>query len=955
MATIQIADNDARVQYTQAVVANTTQLTIDYPFFSLDDINVIVTNAAGTDTVLTRGTGTGTFAVVGVAVDDGFSGGYITLGDSYSAGTDTFTIFRDIPVERTTDFPTSGPFNISSLNTELDKIIAIEQELETKVTRTLQLADSDATVDLKLPNLDTRKGTTLAFNATTGVPEAGPTISGVNTVAALAADIATLADIEDGTVATDAISDAAAIASDITTVSGISSNVSAVAGNASNINAVNANSSNINTVAGINANVTTVAGISSNVTTAAGISADITAVAADASDIGTVSSNISNVNTVAGISADVSTVAADGTDIGVVAGISSDVTTVSGISSNVTTVAGISANVTAVAGDATDIGTVATNIANVNTVAGISSNVTTVAGIAADVTAAATNVSDIQAISTAIADVITVANDLNEATSEIDTVANSIANVDLVGGSIANVNTVATNLTDINSFANTYFISATAPVSPTTGDLWFDTTASTMKVYDGSGFVNAGSSVNGTSARYSYTATASQTSFAATYDAGYVDVYLNGVKLVSGTDFTATDGSTVVLATGAALNDTVDIIGYGTFSISSAVTLPDNVKATFGTGSDMEIYHNPSSSDVNRIDLDGNMLSIVQKGINGQLRLKNNYSATANTHLDFYNQSNWFGSIGSNTDNSVRYSVYDSYGGHDFRTNSGNFAARIDNSANLLVGTTSTPSTLISATSGGGIALDPNSFSAWNREATASNHSHLVLNQTGVDAQYLQFRKDGSTVGSIGSYAGLYTNIGTSDVGLMFNTGAQSIIPHNMSTNATRDNAIDLGQNGIRWKDLWLSGGVYLGGTGSANLLDDYEEGTWNVSVTGQSTNGSAGTAAGTYTKVGRKVTASVYFTCDQSPSGTNALFISGLPFAATVNQTVNITIHNWDTSGVTGNGIVTPFIGMSFYGDLYSTGFYVRTTSNAVNPYYQETLLKTGSYIRFNVTYHTT
>jgi hypothetical protein len=146
-----------------------------------------------------------------------------------------------------------------------------------------------------------------------------------------------------------------------------------------------------------------------------------------------------------------------------------------------------------------------------------------------------------------------------------------------------------------------------------------------------------------------------------------------------------------------------------------------------------------------------------------------------------------------------------------------------------------------------------------------------------------------------------------------------------------------------------------LGGTGSANLLDDYEEGTWNVSVTGQSTNGSAGTAAGTYTKVGRKVTASVYFTCDQSPSGTNALFISGLPFAATVNQTVNITIHNWDTSGVTGNGIVTPFIGMSFYGDLYSTGFYVRTTSNAVNPYYQETLLKTGSYIRFNVTYHTT
>ncbi len=104
MATISIADNDARVQYTQAVTANTTQLTIDFPFFDLDDINVIVTSAAGVDTTLSRGTGTGTFAVTGTSVDDGFSGGYITLGDTYSDASTTYTIFRDIPVARTTDF-----------------------------------------------------------------------------------------------------------------------------------------------------------------------------------------------------------------------------------------------------------------------------------------------------------------------------------------------------------------------------------------------------------------------------------------------------------------------------------------------------------------------------------------------------------------------------------------------------------------------------------------------------------------------------------------------------------------------------------------------------------------------------------------------------------------------------------------------------------------------------------
>jgi hypothetical protein len=43
-----------------------------------------------------------------------------------------------------------------------------------------------------------------------------------------------------------------------------------------------------------------------------------------------------------------------------------------------------------------------------------------------------------------------------------------------------------------------------------------------------------------------------------------------------------------------------------------------------------------------------------------------------------------------------------------------------------------------------------------------------------------------------------------------------------------RDAAIDIRcRYSARFKDLYLSGGVYLGGTGSANKLDDYEEGTW--------------------------------------------------------------------------------------------------------------------------------
>jgi hypothetical protein len=105
-----------------------------------------------------------------------------------------------------------------------------------------------------------------------------------------------------------------------------------------------------------------------------------------------------------------------------------------------------------------------------------------------------------------------------------------------------------------------------------TGALYFDTTADQMRVYTGTTWVAAGSAVNGTSERNVYTATAGQTTFAATYDVGFVDVYLNGVKLTVGTDFTATSGTDIVLASGATEDDVVDIVAYGAFEIANTFT-----------------------------------------------------------------------------------------------------------------------------------------------------------------------------------------------------------------------------------------------------------------------------------------------------------------------------------------------------------------------------------------------
>jgi hypothetical protein len=70
-----------------------------------------------------------------------------------------------------------------------------------------------------------------------------------------------------------------------------------------------------------------------------------------------------------------------------------------------------------------------------------------------------------------------------------------------------------------------------------------------------------------------FTATAAQTNFTigTGYTVGFVDVYLNGIRLVVADDFTATDGSTIILATPAASGDAVEVVAYGTFNVANAL------------------------------------------------------------------------------------------------------------------------------------------------------------------------------------------------------------------------------------------------------------------------------------------------------------------------------------------------------------------------------------------------
>ena len=265
-------------------------------------------------------------------------------------------------------------------------------------------------------------------------------------------------------------------------------------------------------------------------------------------------------------------------------------------------------------------------------------------------------------------------------------------------------------------------------------------------------------------------------------------------------------------------------------------------------------------------------------------------------------------------------------------------AITIDSSEAVLVGKTS------NTFSQQGVVLRANNDS----QITRDGGNPLSLNRTSSDGDIAKFFKDGTTVGSIRS-GGNAIQIGTTNTGLYFADNIDSIAPYDISGGSVRDNAIDLGYSGGRYKDAYLSGGVYLGGTGSANKLDDYEEGTWTPTMIGSS---SAGTMTytdriGRYQKVGRLVTIHFYI-AGNSGNGSGNLLVAGLPFTIS-NYHLAYGSPQWN------NGITYPsgVIDANFT-RFNTTSFEIRCNkSNAAHASVQYPT--TPDYLRGCITYETT
>lgn len=177
--TIDVSNNNPRVEYAVAQGASQTAFAVPFDFFEDSDVSVYVDGtlkSISSHYSLSGGdgtTGTVTFssAVVG------------------ATGGSTVVIARHIALDRVTDFIESQDINRAALNTQLDTLVGQIADLDDKVDRTLHISDYEVAPSLALPTIDNRKGRVIAFHSTTGAVEAGPLSNDINTIANNIAEI----------------------------------------------------------------------------------------------------------------------------------------------------------------------------------------------------------------------------------------------------------------------------------------------------------------------------------------------------------------------------------------------------------------------------------------------------------------------------------------------------------------------------------------------------------------------------------------------------------------------------------------------------------------------------------------------------------------------------------------------------------------------------------------------
>jgi hypothetical protein len=234
MATFSLNDTVRRAISTGN--GSTTSFAFSFQINAIADIKVYVDG-----TLKTQGTGSANYAVQDGSGNAGLTNtgtGAVVFVTAPSNAT-TITILSDIPLSRTSLYTSGGNVTASSLEDDFDTITMALGDREERDARSIKAPVQDPiSIDMTLPAKADRLGKLLGFNSSTGNPEATFTTADGQTLNAIASDIATLADLQDGTTVSNGLSGLAGITGNITTVAGIESDVTTVAGIESDVTAV---------------------------------------------------------------------------------------------------------------------------------------------------------------------------------------------------------------------------------------------------------------------------------------------------------------------------------------------------------------------------------------------------------------------------------------------------------------------------------------------------------------------------------------------------------------------------------------------------------------------------------------------------------------------------------------------------------------------------------------------
>ena len=245
--------------------------------------------------------------------------------------------------------------------------------------------------------------------------------------------------------------------------------------------------------------------------------------------------------------------------------------------------------------------------------------------------------------------------------------------------------------------------------------------------------------------------------------------------------------------------------------------------------------------------------------------------------------------------------------------------------------------------------------------ASEAATTKMTLNSSGTlevlkvgSGTAVNLKMDGTTIGGLGVISDRVYLEAEGSHSVYLDASADNFNPGS-DTGTDNDGNIDLGASFARWKDLYIGGGIYVGGTGSANKLDDYEEGTYTVAMTAGSSgtitlNGSYNT--GFYTKVGRlvHVAGDIRISSVSSPNG--VLLIS-LPFTA-LNNGLAVSSNSILTAGVTEQSSQDgPFFVRSLANTTTAEVFY-DTDASHFTVQAQNAGLGSGDQFSFTLTYMT-